>query len=58
VNTLALRLRFERDERFDTLLEQMRETALAAYTHQDVPFERVVEALNPSAVSVMRHCFK
>ncbi len=44
-NTLALRSRLAGEMSFVELLEQVRETALAAYEHQDVPFEKVVEAL-------------
>ncbi|MCP4701327.1 MAG: amino acid adenylation domain-containing protein, partial [Gammaproteobacteria bacterium] len=35
------------DPAFLTLLEQMRQTSLDAYTHQDVPFEHLAEALKP-----------
>lgn len=33
--------------RFSDVLEQVRQKALDAYTNQDVPFERLVEQLNP-----------
>ncbi|WP_203737931.1 non-ribosomal peptide synthetase, partial [Actinoplanes italicus] len=39
VNTLALRTRFDTDPTFNQLLDQVRGTALAAYDHQDLPFE-------------------
>ncbi|MGK8893959.1 non-ribosomal peptide synthase/polyketide synthase [Burkholderia gladioli] len=45
VNTLVLRNRVDLRAGFDTLLGQVRDTALAAYANQDVPFEQVVEAL-------------
>jgi hypothetical protein len=48
VNTLALRLRLEDDPDVAGLLTQARECAMAGYSHQDVPFEQVVEALQPS----------
>ncbi len=47
VNTLVLRSRVERGMSFEALLAQEKEVALAAYTHQDLPFERVVEAVEP-----------
>ncbi len=47
VNTLVLRTRFEDNPSFEKLLARVRETTLKAYEHQDVPFEQVVEALQP-----------
>ena len=48
VNTLALRTRFDGDALdFDTLLERVKVTAHHAHEHQELPFEHLVEALNP-----------
>ncbi|PSB41219.1 non-ribosomal peptide synthetase, partial [Chamaesiphon polymorphus] len=47
VNTLVLRTRLEDNPRFEQLLTQVRENTLTAYEHQDVPFEQIVEALQP-----------
>ena len=47
VNTLVLRSQIDHDSGFDELLAQVRATTLDAYTHQDLPFEQLVEALNP-----------
>ncbi|WGV25115.1 non-ribosomal peptide synthetase [Halotia branconii] len=47
VNTLVLRNRIEGNLSFVEFLSQVRQVATSAYTHQDVPFEQVVEALQP-----------
>ncbi|RUV47432.1 non-ribosomal peptide synthetase, partial [Mesorhizobium sp. M5C.F.Ca.IN.020.29.1.1] len=47
VNTLALRLDLSGEPSVSQLLEQTRRTALAAQEHQDLPFEQVVEIVQP-----------
>ncbi|MBJ9978441.1 amino acid adenylation domain-containing protein [Pseudomonas sp. S75] len=47
VNTQVLKARFAPHTTFSALLEQVRDTAVQAQAHQDLPFEHLVEALQP-----------
>ncbi|MYW89596.1 amino acid adenylation domain-containing protein [Amycolatopsis rubida] len=46
-NTIVLRTRVEGSPAFRTLLDRVRATDLAAFEHQDLPFDRLVEQLRP-----------
>ncbi|TAE53785.1 MAG: amino acid adenylation domain-containing protein, partial [Nostocales cyanobacterium] len=47
VNTLVLRSKINSEKTFIDLLQQTRKTCLDAYAHQDIPFEYLVEKLQP-----------
>jgi surfactin family lipopeptide synthetase A len=50
INTLVIRTQWTDDLTFAEFLTRVRESTLGAYDHQDVPFEDVVELLNPPRV--------
>jgi amino acid adenylation domain-containing protein len=47
VNTLVIRTAVTADMTFRELLRKVKETTLAAYSHQDLPFEKLVEEIQP-----------
>ena len=47
LNTLVLRTHMPANLRFRELLQRVRETTLQAYAHQELPFEKLIEALKP-----------
>ena len=51
INSLALRSRLSSDLSFRDLLQQVRQTTLAAYARQELPFEKLVEVLAPERLA-------
>lgn len=47
INTLVFRTEVRAEESYRKLLQRVRKTALEAYVHQEVPFEKLVEELQP-----------
>ncbi|MFD9499457.1 amino acid adenylation domain-containing protein [Streptomyces sp. NPDC060035] len=58
VNTWVLRADLSGNPSFGDLLEQVRDRALAAYDNQDIPFERLVELLNPDRSTAYQPLFQ
>ncbi|OQS15695.1 hypothetical protein B0T36_06805 [Nocardia donostiensis] len=54
INTLVFRTRYDASASFTQLLARQRDTDIQAFAHADVPFERLVDALNPVR-STARH---
>ncbi|XOV79530.1 MAG: amino acid adenylation domain-containing protein [Aestuariibacter sp.] len=58
VNTLALRDQLRPDADFKHLIQQVRQTCLEAYEHQDAPFEKVVDAVQPDRNMTLNPLFQ
>jgi hypothetical protein len=57
INTLVMRTRLSGDATFRELVGRVRETALGAFANQDVPFQKVVEALRQENAALQPQLF-
>ncbi|MFK4547012.1 amino acid adenylation domain-containing protein [Streptomyces tendae] len=57
-NTLVLRTDLSDNPTFHTLLNRIRTTNLTAYTHQDLPFEKLVDTLHPTRTTTQNPLFQ
>jgi hypothetical protein len=58
VNQLVLRTQISGDSTFEGLLRRVRDVTLEAYANQDLPFERVVEIINPNRTATHAPLFQ
>ena len=58
VNTLALRTEITENGSFEELLQNVKQTTLDAYDHQEVPFEKVVDRVVPTRENGMNPVFQ
>ncbi|MFZ2529261.1 MAG: amino acid adenylation domain-containing protein, partial [Rhodococcus sp. (in: high G+C Gram-positive bacteria)] len=58
VNTLVLRTIIDPSKSYTEVLREASETALAAFAHSDIPFERIVEKLNPPRIGSRHPLFQ
>ncbi|KAI7761673.1 hypothetical protein LZL87_014180 [Fusarium oxysporum] len=55
INIQCIRIPISHDDTFNSLVEQVRSTATAAFENQDVPFERIVSSLLPGSRDMSRN---
>ncbi len=58
INTVVLRANFENNPSFSEFLRSCGQVACEAYSHQDVPFEKIVEELHPQRVAAHTPLFQ
>ncbi|EXF25517.1 thioester reductase [Nesterenkonia sp. AN1] len=58
VNTLVLRTRLQQDPELGEVLDRVRESNTRAYAHQELPFDAVVDAVNPPRTAAMHPIFQ